>query len=186
MSLQLLEVSQAVQLVQAGKVIAYPTEAVYGLGCDPMNERAVSALLSLKQRGREGGLIVIGSSLEQFEGLVQALTTEQLEPALSSWPGPFTWLLPVATGCPEWIRGARQSVAIRISRHTVCRRLCELLDGPLVSTSANPRAEPAARTVEQVQEYFHDGLAGVVRGEPGGLDQPTPIRDLLSGKIIRR
>lgn len=186
MSLLMLEESQAVQLVQAGQIIAYPTEAVYGLGCDPMNERAVSALLSLKQRGREKGLIVIGSSLAQFEGLVQPLTTEQTRPARATWPGPFTWLLPAAADCPEWIRGAHQTVAVRISGHTVCRSLCELIDGPLISTSANPLDGPAARTVDQVQEYFHDGLAGVVRGELGGLDQPTPIRDLFSGKIIRR
>ena len=185
MSLQLLEQSQAVQLVQEGQVIAYPTEAVYGLGCDPMNEQAVAALLALKQRDREKGLIIIGSSLDQFDGFVQQLTSEQLQPALETWPGPFTWLLPASQTCPDWVRGAHETIAIRISNHPVCRGLCQLLGGPLVSTSANPWDQAPARTINELEDYFHDGLAGVVRGELGGLDQPTTIRDLVTGQVIR-
>jgi len=183
--LELLEETRAAQLVQTGEVIAYPTEAVYGLGCDPMSETAVTALLKLKKRNMEQGLIVIGSSLDQFKDLVQTLTSEQLQPALAGWPGPFTWLLPAAVNCPVWIRGQHTTIAVRISTHPVCRRLCELLHGPLVSTSANPVDGPPARTLVQLEEYFHDGLAGVVQGELGGLEQATPIRDLISGKLIR-
>ncbi len=185
MSLILLEDSQAVRLVQAGKVVAYPTEAVYGLGCDPMNKQAVTALLELKQRSAEQGLIVIGFNLEQFKTLIQPLTAAQLQPAVSTWPGPFTWLLPAADSCPAWVRGRHDTIAVRVSNHPVCRHLCELLNSPLVSTSANPQDGPPARTVDQLEDYFHDGLAGVVQGELGGLEKPTPIRDLVSGKIIR-
>jgi len=182
----MLDELQAAQLVEAGQVIAYPTEAVYGLGCDPMDEQAVSKLLDLKQREREKGLIVIGSSFAQFEALVKPLTSEQLEPAIASWPGPFTWLLPAADECPGWVRGAHATVAVRITGHAVCRKLCQLINGPLVSTSANPWDEPPARNIDQLEEYFQDGLAGVVRGELGELNEPTPIRDLLSGKLIRK
>lgn len=181
----MLDELQASQLVRAGQVIAYPTEAVYGLGCDPMNEQAVTRLLDLKQRDRDKGLIVIGSSLAQFKGLVRPLSNEQLEPAIASWPGPFTWLLPAAGDCPDWVRGSHATVAVRITAHEVCRKLCRLLDGPLISTSANPFDGPPARSIDQLEDYFHEGLAGVVRGELGGLDEPTPIRDLLSGRIIR-
>ena len=181
----MLDKLQAVRYVTAGKVIAYPAEAVYGLGCDPMNEQAVSNLLDLKQRHRDKGLIVIGSNLDQFETWVKPLTEEQMAPAVECWPGPFTWLLPATNECPDWVRGVHDTVAVRISSHPVCRKLCELFGGPLISTSANPFDKPPARSVEQIEEYFHDGLAGVVQGALGGLEQPTPIRDLLSGDLIR-
>ena len=181
----LLNEPQAAQLVQNGKVIAYPTEAVYGLGCDPMDEQAVTDLLLLKKRRVEQGLIVIGSSLQQFKNLVRTLTNEQLRPALESWPGPFTWLFPAAPDCPAWVRGKHETVAVRITAHPVCRRLCQLIDGPLISTSANPSDGPPARSVAELENYFHDGLAGIVEGELGDLAEPTPIHDLLSGKEIR-
>ena len=181
----ILNLNDAVGAIREGKIIAYPTEAVYGLGCDPFNHDAVNTLIKLKQRDPHAGLILVASRFEQLTGVVADLPAGQLKPATDTWPGPVTWLLPAAAGCPPWIPGGHLSVAVRVSSHPVSKQLCEHFGGPLVSTSANRSGQSPARTIEQVEQYFQDSIAGVVEGALGDLEKPTEIRDLLTGKVIR-
>ena len=85
-----LKPAEAAELIRKGSVVAYPTEAVYGLGCDPSNEAAVHKILSLKSRPESAGLILIGASFDQFEGWVSRVPAANLQAALDSWPGPNT------------------------------------------------------------------------------------------------
>lgn len=181
----LLSIGEAVRCLQDGDVIAYPTEAVYGLGCDPLNEAAVRRVLELKSRPAAAGLILIADRFERFESFVGALERRQLEPALASWPGPVTWLFPRGEGVPDWLAGNHATVALRVSAHPVCRALCAAFGGAIVSTSANPAAAEPARSARQVTDYFGDRLCGVVEGELGQQRQPSEIRDLASGRVIR-
>ena len=181
----LLSISQAVQCLREGKVIAYPTEAVYGLGCDPGNEAAVRRLLELKSRPASAGLILIADRFERFEPLVGTLEPGQLERALATWPGPVTWLFPRGPGVPDWLAGSHPSVALRVTAHFVCRALCAAFEGAIVSTSANPGAAEPARSAQQVMGYFADRLCGIVAGELGQNARPSEIRDLASGRVVR-
>jgi len=181
----LLNTRQAVECLRAGRVIAYPTEAVYGLGCDPCNETAVRGLLSMKQRPESAGLILIGASFEQFSGWVAEVAPDQLNRAAATWPGPVTWLFPRASNVPEFISGAHDTVAIRVTDHPPCIKLCEAFGGPLVSTSANPRSAPPARSAGEVEDYFGHYLGGILEGPLGGRAGTSEIRDLASGKTIR-
>jgi L-threonylcarbamoyladenylate synthase len=181
----LLTVSQAAQCLRQGEVIAYPTEAVYGLGCDPGNETAVRRLLALKDRPAEAGLILIADAFERFQTFIQPLSDEQTERAMSAWPGPVTWLFPKREAVPGWLAGEHQTVALRVSAHPVCRALCAAFDGAIVSTSANPGQLEPARSVRQLDEYFGPALGGIVMGELGGESRPSEIRDLASGRVVR-
>ena len=165
--------------------MAYPTEAVYGLGCDPANENAVRRILALKSRPESAGLILIGSSFEQFNGWVGPVPGESLEAALDSWPGPNTWLFPPGPRTASWITGEHDSVAIRVTAHKLCIALCEAFGGPIVSTSANPRTSPPARTSAEVEAYFGQSISGIVAGELGSREQCSSIRDVLTGRVIR-
>ncbi len=180
-----LTISQAADRARAGEIIAYPTEAVYGLGCDPFSEPAVDALLTLKRRSVDQGLLLIGHSLTQFEAMLMPLSDADWQPALATWPGPTTWVVPCRNSVPDWIRGRHSGLAIRITDHPVCRALCEAFGGPLVSTSANPTGSPPARTAAAVADYFPTGIAGTVDGALGGLSRPTEIRRLIGGQTIR-
>ena len=181
----LLTVSQAAQCLRDGEIIAYPTEAVYGLGCDPGNETAVRRLLALKDRPIEAGLILIADTFEHVQSFIQPVSTEQKKRAMSAWPGPVTWLFPKGNGVPGWLAGEYDTIALRISAHPVCRALCVAFNGAIVSTSANPgRVEPA-RSAAQVEQYFGSSLCGIVEGELGGENRPSEIRDLVSGKVFR-
>lgn len=181
----MLSIEGAVRCLQDGKVIAYPTEAVYGLGCDPLNETAVRRVLKLKSRPAASGLILIADCFERFAPFAGSLDRAALEPALASWPGPVTWLFPRGEDVPDWLAGDHPTVALRVSAHPVCRALCAAFEGAIVSTSANPAGAEPARSVRQVEDHFDARLCGIVAGELGRQLQPSEIRDLASGRIIR-
>ena len=88
---------EAASVVQAGGIIAYPTESCFGIGCDPANVEAIKKILQIKQRPREKGLIVIADRIERFAELLQPLTPEQLEKVSATWPGPFSWICPASS-----------------------------------------------------------------------------------------
>ena len=178
---QLLQIAQK---IRRGAVIAYPTEAVWGLGCDPFNATAVARLLALKNRPEHKGLILVAADIEQFAWLLDGLTTEQMAQLTASWPGPNTWLVPHHNRVPKWITGAHASVAIRVSGHPLVAELCALT-GPLVSTSANPSGLLPAKSRLRIEQYFHGQLDAVLSGELGQSSSPSTIRDLRTGQVLR-
>lgn len=174
----------AARHVRQGGVIAYPTEAVWGLGADPFDGDAVATILQLKQRPVGKGLILVAASMAQFDFILQHLPTSQRDILTASWPGPRTWLVPHHGLLPSWIYGDFETVALRVSAHPVVRALCQMVGGPVVSTSANPQGLAPARFGYRARQYF----AGRVEYAPGQVDltgNPSEIRDLGTGRIIR-
>lgn len=171
---------------RAGETIAYPTEAVYGLGCDPDNQAAVMNLLDLKQRPIEKGLILIARTYSQLLPYVNdaAIPMDMRTEIFSSWPGPNTWLLPKSNKAGNWLTGGSELIAVRVSAHQGVQDLCMLFDKPMVSTSANRSGDPAAVTKAEVIKQFGK-LVIVVDGPLGGATNPSRIRNGFTGKIIR-
>ncbi len=181
-----LSTDAAVAALLAGEVIAWPTEAVWGLGCDPNNQAAVNKLLKIKQRSVEQGLILVAADFEQFQGLLAPVSVCEMGRALASWPGPVTWLFPAAKGTPGWLTGKHDTLAVRVSDNPLTRRLCRAFNQPLVSTSANPSGQSPALNQQQLVSYFSSPeLAGYLSGELGGQQSVSTIRDLRSDTVIR-
>lgn len=178
------QLQQAAQKIRHGALIACPTEAVWGLSCDPMNRQAVERLLNIKQRQAHKGLILVAADIQQLTSLLDGLPNQQLQQLQQSWPGPNTWLVPHRNLLPAWITGSHATVALRVSAHPLLQQLCQLT-GPLVSTSANPARRPAASSRLRVEQYFHGQLDLVLNGQLGQQQQPSCIRDLATGQIIR-
>jgi L-threonylcarbamoyladenylate synthase len=176
---------QAAEVLKNGGVIAYPTEAVFGLGCDPFNEQAVQKILQLKQRSMDKGLILIAANWEQVKNLVLQIDKDLLTKVLATWPGPNTWVFPASKQCPKWVTGKFNSVALRITAHPIAKTICEEFGGPIVSTSANIEGSSPARTKQEVEKQFPQGIDLFVPGEIGNQTAPTLIRDVLTNKIIR-
>src|SRR5688572_17829805 len=168
---RLLTIAEAAIAVQREGVIAYPTEAVWGLGCNPFDEAAVARLLAIKQRAADKGLILIAGALEQFDDLLDwdALPTDRSEAVFASWPGPHTWIVPATGRVPYWITGAHDGVAVRVSAHPLVVALCTAFGGPLVSTSANRGGAAPAFARTQLDPVLLEQLDGICEGETGGL-----------------
>lgn len=178
------QIRQAVRLLDSGGVLAYPTEAVYGLGCDPLDYSAVQRLLELKNRSVDKGLILIAAEFEQLRDLIET-PDQQIEAHLrTAWPGPVTFILPAAPDCPGWLTGTHRTLAVRVTDHPLAARLCREFAGPLVSSSANRAGRPPARTALQVRLRC-PGVDAILNGPLGRLDRPTEIRDPVSDRVIR-
>ncbi|GAA4855470.1 Sua5/YciO/YrdC/YwlC family protein [Luteimonas vadosa] len=168
-------------------MVAYPTEAVWGLGCDPFDEAAVRRLLALKDREIDKGLILVAAERAQLDGLVDwdALDAARREAVHASWPGPHTWIAPCTARVPPWITGTHAGVAVRVSAHPVVVALCRGFGGPIVSTSANPAGLPPPRRREDMDTRLAGEVDAIVEGETGDLGQPTPIRIATDGRVLR-
>jgi len=164
--------------------VAYPTEGVWGLGCDPGNPAAVLRLLDLKGRRWQKGLILIAADLADLLPYLEPLSPNMIKRLRTTWPGPVTWLLPARKSTPPWLRGRHHTLAVRVTAHHRAAELCRCFGGPLVSTSANPAGRPAAKRRLQVQRLFGELLDYIVPGETGGLCRPTEIRD-ARGAVVR-
>jgi L-threonylcarbamoyladenylate synthase len=181
-----LRIRQAASQLWAGGLVAYPTEAVWGLGCDPDNALAVHRLLELKARPMGKGVILIAASLEQLLPYMGSLTAAEWQRLDGPARVPTTWVVPASASAPYWITGGRPSVAVRITRHPLASALCSAFGGALVSTSANPGGKPPARSQLKVRQYFRGAEMFIVPGPLGGSTKPSEIRDLRSGAVIRQ
>jgi len=170
--------------VSQGAVFGYPTDTVWGLGCHPLIARAVARILQLKQRTPDKGLILLASRLEHCLPYIAASDAE-LEPLTRPAERPTTWLVPASEHCPLWIRGIHPTVAIRITDHPLLEQLCERLEAPVVSTSANRSGASTVRNALQLRRQFGDRLDFVIGGFSTGGNRPSDIKSLLSGKTLR-
>ena len=161
--------NKAAQWLNSGKLLAYPTESVWGIGCNPFNQSAVEQLLAIKQRPIDKGMIVVTDHIDRIAPLLNALTSAQRQSIIDSWQmmanqQAQTWLLPLSTELsvpiPSWITGAHNSVAVRVIAHPLIQQLCSQMvsaDNPygfIVSTSCNPSGQPPALSLEEARRYF--------------------------------
>jgi L-threonylcarbamoyladenylate synthase len=171
--------------IRRGGVLAYPTETVFGLGCDPLNPQAVARLLVLKGRDVGKGLILIAGEFNQLSAFLAPLDPAMERKVLGTWPGPVTWLMPARNTVPRWLTGSHDSIAVRVTAHPGCRELCRVVGGPLVSTSANPSGSAPAKTPLQVRRYFRDCTLAFLPGRLGEQGKPSAIFDAVSGARLR-
>jgi len=179
------DVNRIAKIVQQGGVIAYPTEAVLGLGCDPYNHAAVQRLCALKQRAEDKGLIVIAANLAQLKPYIESLNPKIEKILTTPQSVPTTWLVPAHKGVPNWITGQYSSVAIRISQHRACQQLCLAVGYPIISTSANPATYPPAKDIASLQAYFNHDIDAFFDAPLGQYQQPSTIRDAVTQQVIR-
>lgn len=183
-----IDVKNAIEALNKGDVIAYPTEGVFGVGCDPDNQHALERLLTLKQRDPSKGLILIAASFEQLMPYIDLseVSTEQLKQATDSWPGPYTWVIPASKDLLPLVSGQFTSVAVRVTDHPLVIELCQQFGKPITSTSANLSGKPACVTYQEVELQLGDKNVEIVKGQTGGRNGPSEIRDILTSTTLRQ
>lgn len=178
------KIRMASQALQQGRIIAYPTESVYGLGCNPYDEAAAMQLLTLKQRPIHKGLILIAANYSQLIPFIKP-NEAMLKRILPSWPGPVTWVVPAQPWVPDYLKGQHSSLAVRVSAHPTVQQLCSQFGGAIISTSANISQQEPARSALAVRQHFSAKDVFVLSGQTNQRLQPTAIYDAQSGQCLR-
>lgn len=179
------DVQEAARILRGGGVVAYPTEAVYGLGCDPRDEAALARLLAIKAREADKGLILLAANRDQLAPFLadhDKATEMRLD---ATWPGPMTWILPARPTVSSLVTGGRSTVAARVTAHATAAELCRTAGMAIVSTSANTSGGEPCREADAVRDCFGDAVDCILIGECGDLPGPTEIRDGISGEVLR-
>lgn len=172
--------------LQQGGIIAYPTEAVYGLGCDPWNETAVEHLLQLKQRDWRKGLIIIAADFASLQPFILPLASSIETKLQTTWQQQVvTWLVPARPEVPACVRGNSTQIAVRVTRHPIAAALCRAFGGAVISTSANLSQHRPAKTACHVRQQFKGQTLHIVSGALGAHSRPSEIRDALTDVSIR-
>jgi L-threonylcarbamoyladenylate synthase len=179
----MIAATQASDVLLGGGIIAYPTEGVFGLGCLPDDVEAVARILRIKQRSPAKGLILIASRPEQLDDWIDPAARGALpEPDPQQ---PVTWIVAPAPRVPAIVTGDHSGLAIRITTNATAAAICEAVDMPIVSTSANISGRPVARNRFVLRRNFGHLVDFVVPGECGPASGPSEIRDLETGKVLR-
>ncbi len=177
-----LFISRAADVLLGGGIITCPTEGVYGLSCMPDNSAAIDRLLRIKQRDPAKGLILIAASKEQLQDWID-IPVEKIPDANPSRP--ITWIVAAAPSVSAFVRGDHDEVAVRVTTNPVARSLCEAVESPLVSTSANIAGEASARNRFILRRKFAGCVDYIVPGDCGPATGPSEIRNLSTGEVLR-
>lgn len=179
-------IDHAARVIVNGGIVAYPTEAVYGIGCLPDDPFALDRVIAIKQRDAGKGLIVVAATIEQLEPLADFPQGPIGEQICASWPGPVTWIVPARTDVWPQLTGGRSTLAVRVSSHPIVQALCLRTGSALVSTSANRSGRHPARSALAVRRTLGRDIDFVLAGPLGSSANPTVIRDAASGKVLRK
>ncbi len=175
---------QAAAIIQSGGIIAYQTDSLYGLSCDPYNEHAVDSLNNIKQRPGGKTFILIASAFEQIAPLLAASTCDQLD-KLSPADKPVSWIVAASDQTPAWLKSNDHSIAIRLSNDPITHALCTLLQRPLVSTSANISGRPSASNALQCRKIFGRQIDMFLKSSHRYSGKPSQLRRLCDNALLR-
>lgn len=179
--------ASALDAFTQGGLLGYPTEAVFGLGCDPDNQHAIQRLLALKQRPAEKGLILLAANYSQLLPYVNddLLSEDIRTKVLSRWPDGVTQVLPAHSGISPLLTGKFKTIAVRVTSQPDVVALCNASNKPIVSTSANLSGQDPATTWQQVEQNMAEQLDFIIKGKTLGFTQPSTIIDALTGDVFR-
>ncbi|MCL1623990.1 L-threonylcarbamoyladenylate synthase [Moraxella sp. Tifton1] len=198
------ETKNVADFLKSGGVLAYPSESVWGLGCDAFDDRAIERIFTLKARPVHKGLIVLTDEVDRLvpllvdlpkflqDELLQRMRALYNDHDIKTTVQAQTWLIPVAkSACPPKIlMGGFDTLAVRVTHHKILKSICQALVcdknpyGFLVSTSCNPSGEPSATNLGQAQAYFGDKIA-YLDAQTLGFDKPSQIIDVMTGAAVR-
>ena len=180
----MLTATRAADVLLGGGIIAYPTEGVFGLGCLPDDVAAIERLLAIKRRSVSKGLILIAAAPEQFCGWIEANHLDRLPAADPQHP--ITWVVQPSRLVPAIVTGNHEGLAVRITTNPTAAAICNVVEMPVTSTSANIAGQQVARNAHVLRRKFGHLVDYIVPGECGPASGPSEIRDLESGAVLRQ
>lgn len=176
------ELLEAAEILRAGGLVAFPTETVYGLGANALNEEAAKKIYAAKGRPSDNPLIAHIAKKEDIEPLVREIPEAGKKLMDAFWPGPLTLIFPKSGRVPKGTTGGLDTVAVRMPSDPVARRLIELAGTPVAAPSANTSGRPSPTTAEHVRQDMDGRIEMIVDGGPVGIGVESTIVD-VTGEI---
>lgn len=173
-------ISVAGKIVRSGGLVVYPTETVYGLGCDPLNVEAVQRLLEVKGE-RNKPLPILASNIEDAEKIA-FISSNGKKLAVKFWPGALTMVFPKKSVLPDLVTFGWNSVGLRIPGNSVALDLIRLSGGLLVGSSANKSSEAPPRDVQELSKELKGLVDAIIDGGAAAYGMPSTVADLTSKK----
>lgn len=180
------EIEKALEVIKNGGVILYPTETVWGIGCDATNEEAVARVYEIKKRAEEKTMIIL---LDNVDNVVKYVA-EVPEIAWQLWEvtdKPLTLILPEARGIAKNMIPTEKTIAIRITSNEFCKKLIRKMGRPLVSTSANVSGEPTPSNFDQISDVIKKSVDYVVGQQMavGASQKASSIIMVDKGNVVK-
>lgn len=176
-------IRHAAHIVKNGGVIAYPTDTIYGLGCDPYNPDAIEKINRIKQRPLNKQFILLAGNIDQLRSLIQ-LSKDQ-EKTITQNTEPTSWVVKASKFAPPWLTDSSGNLTIRISSHDDVQRLSQALGNAIISTSANISGKPPAKNSLQLHKYFHHKVDKILISDKKPAGKASKIIRLCDNYVIR-
>ncbi len=177
-------IRHAAHIIKNGGIIAYPTDTIYGLGCDPYNHYAINNLNILKQRPRNKPFILLASNIQQVEPLL--VINQQQKILIEKNLEPTSWIIEASQYAPPWLTNDKNTLTIRLSKNKTVQKLCTRLGHAIISTSANPAAKTPAKNSLELHQYFHHSINKILATQQKLIAKPSKIIRLCDNCIIRQ
>jgi L-threonylcarbamoyladenylate synthase len=176
-------IRHAAHIIRLGGIIAYPTDTIYGLGCDPFNADAVERINLIKLRPQNKYFILLAGDLDEVRSLI-AITSEQ-EQTITQNTEATSWVVSASEQAPSWLTDNNHMLTIRISRHDTVKKLCRSLGHAIISTSANISGKKPAKNAMELHKYFHRKVDKILLSNKSQAAKPSKIIRLCDNYIIR-
>ena len=176
-----LDPFDASEIIKNGGNAIYPTEGIYGIGCDPFNESSVENIFKVKGRDLTKNFIILTSKISYLKRIID----NNLFNNKALVDGSFTtWVVATNKDCPPWLT-TNKSIAIRITDHPVVDELCVNLGGPIISTSANCSNQKYINDITTIENIFDGKIDCIVKGQLGNEKKSSIIKNILTNEILR-
>lgn len=175
-------IKEAAELIKAGKLVAFPTETVYGLGANGLDEEAAKRIFLAKGRPQDNPLILHVASMEEVKLLVKAIPKEAELIAEKFWPGPITMIFERSSLVPDVITAGLDTVAIRMPDHKIALSLIKASGVPIAAPSANTSGKPSPTLAQHVIEDLYGKIDMVIDGGATGVGLESTVLDLTGDR----
>lgn len=173
----------AARIVRNGGIIAYPTDTIYGLGCDPLDARAVDRVNRLKKRPVGKHCILLASNIDQLTPFIEL--DAQQRATIDAADEPTSWVIEARDGTPDWLVSEHNTIAVRVTDDDNVTRLCNAVGGAIISTSANPSGSRPAASGIDLHRYFHHSVDMILLAEQPSATRASKLIRLCDNHILR-
>ena len=176
-------IRHAAHVINSGGIIAYPTDTIYGLGCDPYDADAVARLSDIKSRSALKQFILLAGHIEQIKAFVDL--TEDQQQKITQNKEATSWVIKANKHTPAWLLNKDKTVTIRLSKHSDVKKLCHILGHAIISTSANLSGQRPARNALELHQRFHSSIDKIMASNEKLTARPSKVIRLCDNHILR-